>query len=90
MKMYKLTIQGDVQAVGFRYEAKQIAESLGIVGFVRNESDGTVYIEAQGIDTNIKKFIQWCKNGPAAARVKNVEIFQSNSDQTYTSFTIRR
>ncbi len=39
---------GDVQGVGFRYRAKYAADLLGISGWVRNNDDGTVSMEAQG------------------------------------------
>ena len=48
MKNYKIIVFGTVQGVGFRYTTKAIADNMGIKGIVRNQSDGTVYIEAQG------------------------------------------
>ena len=39
---------GYVQGVGFRWLARTAAEPLGLTGFVQNEADGTVYLEAQG------------------------------------------
>ena len=44
----QLTITGRVQGVGFRWGTLQIARQLGLYGFVRNQADGTVYVEAQG------------------------------------------
>lgn len=49
MKNYKIIVFGTVQGVGFRYTTKAIADNMGIKGIVRNQSDGTVYIEAQEI-----------------------------------------
>ena len=42
----QLTISGQVQGVGFRWGTLQLAKQLGITGFVRNQADGTVYVEA--------------------------------------------
>ena len=39
---------GWVQGVGFRWRAQSAAQALGMTGFVQNEADGTVYLEAQG------------------------------------------
>ncbi len=73
-KHLNIKVYGQVQAVFFRTTAKEEAEKLGITGFARNERDGTVYIEAEGIDESLEKFLQWCKNGPEAALVKKIEV----------------
>ena len=44
---------GDVQGVGFRYRAAQAARDLGITGWVRNEYDGSVKMEAQGTEEEL-------------------------------------
>jgi acylphosphatase len=47
---------------------------LGLVGFVRNEHDTTVYIEAQGPRANVDQFLHWLEHhGPASAEVTKVE-----------------
>ena len=46
----QIRFRGKVQGVGFRYHAKNAASSLGLTGWVRNESDGSVYMEVQGED----------------------------------------
>ena len=48
---------GNVQGVGFRYRASYAAKSLGITGWVRNEWDGTVEMEAQGGREEIRKML---------------------------------
>lgn len=45
MKHISIRIYGRVQGVGFRVSAQKKADELGITGFVRNEPDGTVYLE---------------------------------------------
>ena len=39
---------GRVQGVGFRYTAYYAATRHGVTGFVKNEDDGSVTMEAQG------------------------------------------
>lgn len=73
-KHFSIKIYGLVQAVFFRVSAKEKAESLRIKGFARNEKDGTVYIEAEGTDKNLKRFLLWCHEGPSAASVDEVKI----------------
>ena len=58
----------------FRHSAKEKAEELDIFGFVRNESDGTVYIEAEGEEGTLQQFVKWCKKGPVSARVQKVDF----------------
>ena len=62
-----------VQGVGFRYAVYRLARSLGLVGFVRNEPDGSVLIEAEGEDTKLNELIEWCHTGPAGAGVEKVD-----------------
>lgn len=45
---YHITFRGRVQGVGFRFRAQQAAMEHGVTGWVRNEYDGTVTMEAQG------------------------------------------
>ncbi|MBI2888610.1 MAG: acylphosphatase [Candidatus Liptonbacteria bacterium] len=72
-KCCTLRIQGDVQGVGFRVEARKAAERLGIAGFVRNEPDGSVFIAAEGSATSVEAFVAWCSRGPRGARVIRVQ-----------------
>ena len=69
-----IVIQGWVQGVGFRYAARKIAFQFGITGFVRNLPDGSVYIEAEGSEEQVKEFITWCHTGPARAQIRSVSI----------------
>jgi acylphosphatase len=62
--LYKIHVMGYVQGVGFRYRTLREAVSRDIKGFVKNMSDGSVYIEAEGSRKHLKDFIEWCKNGP--------------------------
>lgn len=67
-----ITIQGSVQGVGFRFSAVHKAQELDIKGFVKNQPDGTVYIEAEGEPERVNDFVNWCWQGPPAARVEHV------------------
>lgn len=53
---------GEVQGVGFRYKATQVARELKLTGFVRNESDGSVYMEVQGIEEKIDMLLMRLNN----------------------------
>jgi acylphosphatase len=69
-----LTIHGQVQGVGFRYFVMQEAEKYGITGFVKNQLNGNVYIEAEGESELLELFIQACKEGPSHAWVEKVNV----------------
>jgi len=69
-----LTIYGHVQGVGFRYFVMQKAEYLGINGFVKNQSNGNVYIEAEGEPEILELFILACQQGPSHAWVEKVDV----------------
>lgn len=68
MKAVNIRVSGKVQGVFFRESAKQMADELGLTGFVRNEPNGSVYIEAEGEEASIEKFVAWCKEGPEHAK----------------------
>lgn len=88
LKSIKINIYGEVQGVGFRYSALQKANELGINGFVKNRSDGSVYIEADGEPEILDELILWCKNGPSWARVDNV-IVSDIPFNDYKSFGVK-
>ncbi|HAF28739.1 MAG TPA: acylphosphatase [Bacteroidales bacterium] len=74
LKSIKINIYGKVQGVGFRYCALQKANELGLKGFVKNRTDGSVYIEADGEPEVLDKFILWCKIGPSRSQVDDVKV----------------
>lgn len=69
-----ISVKGKVQGVFFRATTKAKADELGITGFVRNQPDKSVYIEAEGNDASIDEFIAWCKQGPPLAHVERCEV----------------
>ena len=76
-KHFNIKIFGKVQGVFFRQTTKEKARALGIKGFVRNEPNGSVYIEAEGEEEILNKFIEWCKVGPSQANVDKIEFNES-------------
>ena len=83
-----IKIEGRVQGVGFRYIARNQARLLNVKGFVKNECDGTVYIEAEGTTEQISDFIKWCHEGPPTAMVTNVKI-KEGEFRNYSFFDIK-
>jgi len=70
---YHITVYGRVQGVGYRFFAKKMAERLGIGGFVKNNLDGTVSIEAEGNEISLKEFLNICRSGPDWGHVERIQ-----------------
>jgi|ETNmetMinimDraft_11_1059920.scaffolds.fasta_scaffold418166_1 acylphosphatase len=85
-----IKVYGTVHGVGFRITTKELAEKLGITGIVRNESDGTVYIEAQGEEDQLKELVKQCRQGHSHFQVSEVETHWSNETGQYHEFVIAR
>jgi len=74
MKRCHVHLTGQVQGRGLRASCRLKAWWLGLGGWVRNESDGTVSLEIEGSDDKISRFIEWLKAGPGTVRADKVEI----------------
>ena len=64
-----LVIRGRVQGVGYRYAMTEVAETLGVTGWVRNRRDGTVEAVVQGKGEHVERLVAWCRRGPVGADV---------------------
>lgn len=73
MKHWNITVRGKVQGVYYRATTKAVADQLGVKGFVINQSDGSVYIEAEGRDFELESLLEFCHEGPDRAEVESVE-----------------
>ncbi len=87
-KHLNIFITGKVQRIGFRFYAMQTAYRFNIAGFVRNEIDKTIYIEAEGKDDQLNMFVKWCTNGPPGSIIKDVKI-EDGELQNFTDFEIK-
>ena len=71
-KRLHLLIEGRVQGVWYRESTRRKAVSLGVCGWVRNRPDGTVEAVAEGDGDAVARLAEWCRQGPAGARVEAV------------------
>jgi acylphosphatase len=88
MKQIHILISGDVQGVFFRVSTRELADKLGIKGWVRNREDGKVEILAQGDDKKLDKLIDFSKKGPIGAIVNNIVVKEENIKEKFNSFEI--
>lgn len=89
MKHLNIKVYGVVQGVFFRASTKQEADRLGVRGFVRNEPDGSVCIEAEATEAILEQFVAWCKHGPPRARVDKCVVLEGEYRE-YDRFEVRR
>lgn len=76
-KHLNITIFGLVQGVFFRTTAKEQTGKLGLTGFAQNKADGSVYIEVEGKQNQLNKFIKWCHQGSSLAKVEKVTVSET-------------
>lgn len=87
MKAVHLKVYGRVQGVFFRKHTKEKADALGVTGNVRNCSDGSVEIFAEGDPQVLGEFVNWCHSGPSRARVDRLDI-NEHPLKNYSGFLI--
>jgi acylphosphatase len=69
-----LIISGHVQGVAYRQSAQAVADELGLSGWVRNLADQRVELMIEGPPEDVGEMVDWCRHGPPAARVRDVEM----------------
>jgi len=67
-------VRGRVQGVGFRFDTRARARALGLGGSVRNLADGSVEAVFEGPRDRVESMLDWCRRGPAGARVDAVDV----------------
>ncbi len=83
----RIVVQGRVQGVFFRESLKREAERLGVSGWVRNLSDGTVEAAIEGTTEAVDSIVNWAHRGPEDARVTGVDV--SDDPGNYRGFEKR-
>jgi undecaprenyl diphosphate synthase len=85
-----LIVKGKVQGVRFRASTRDEAKKLGITGFAKNLSDGSVEVVAEGEKTKLERLLHWCLKGPLLAEVQHLSLDWKPYTGEYSSFTIVR
>ncbi len=91
MQQYKrihIFVSGKVQGVYFRQNALHKAEELNVYGWIKNLDDGRVESIFEGLDQNLSKMVEWCKQGPENALVDKIEIMDEPYKGEFSNFRI--
>lgn len=86
--LYKIQVWGRVQGVGYRQACLKEARFRGLKGFVRNLSDGSVYVEIEGEKPQLDEMLNWCKTGTGYGYVDEIR-FEISEAINHTTFVIK-
>jgi acylphosphatase len=70
----QIHVKGRVQGVGYRDALRAQAHAMGVCGWVRNRTNGSVEALLQGSPEAVENIIAWARRGPPAARVTELRI----------------
>ncbi len=80
--LYRFKVHGRVQGVGFRRFVLKLGQQYNIGGWVRNNVDGTVSVEACGKEDEVSNFVEMVRRGSFFSRVDEIEdVLKENTDQ---------
>lgn len=85
----RILIEGRVQGMNFRYNTQQEAHRLGLVGFIRNLSDGRIEIDAQGDEDKVEQLLAWCQEEPHSSHFKSILFRYDEPTENRSDFTVR-
>jgi DNA ligase D-like protein (predicted 3'-phosphoesterase) len=87
-KAIRVVVSGAVQGVGFREATVRRAAELGVLGWVRNEEDGTVRVHAEGDEDAVDGLVAFLEEGPPGARVEDVAV-ETTRVEKHEQFAVR-
>jgi len=84
-----IRVSGKVQGVFYRASTADKAKELGLKGFVQNEPAGSVYMEVEGEESQVKEMIEWARKGPPRSTVTSLDVTEGTIIG-FKTFEIRR
>ncbi|MEI9425118.1 acylphosphatase [Mesorhizobium sp. Cs1299R1N1] len=81
-------VYGKVQGVGYRIWARGEATRLELLGWVRNERDGSVTAWLTGADAAVATMIERLRQGPPGAAVSRIDLEELETWTTPGDFRI--
>ena len=88
MRILTAKIYGKVQGVWFRKYTYNFAKNIGLVGMVKNSGDGTVLVNASGVDERLEQFKEYLEIGSPNSRVDKIDYSWEDSAIVYLTFDI--
>ncbi|MDP6107773.1 MAG: acylphosphatase [Candidatus Brocadiia bacterium] len=85
----EVVISGRVQGVWLRDHTCEMAESMGLSGYVRNRHDGAVEAAFEGPTPKVRAAVAWCHRGPPMARVESVKVTWAGATGDRSGFRVR-
>jgi len=82
-------VSGRVQGIFFRSETRHEAKKHDVKGWVRNLRNGRVEVVFEGEEKAVKELIEFCRRGPAGARVTHVDVTWGSHTGEFKDFKIR-
>jgi len=83
-----ILVRGFVQGVSYRKQTQRVAKHLGVKGWVRNISNGSVEACLEGDERAVDAVIAWCAFGPKKGKVDEVQILNTAYGDKYSDFCI--
>ena len=83
-----IVVTGFVQGVSYRKQTQRVAKNLGVKGWVRNVSNGTVEACLEGEEQAVDAVIAWCAFGPRRGKVDEIQVQVADFDGRYSDFCI--
>lgn len=88
MKVKQITVQGEVQQVGYRRRIWNVARRLGIKGYIKNMPDGSVKIVAHGDENLLEKFVDALKIAEPPIVIDSIDVKETNVKKGFKDFKI--
>jgi len=85
----RIIAHGRVQGVFFRSNTEDVANKLGLKGYVRNTPEGNVEVVAEGAKESLEQLLEWCKKGPVIAHVEKIDIQWSKATGEFEDFSTK-
>ncbi len=83
-------VVGKVQGVRYRDYVQAAAGELGLVGYVKNNDDGTVLVVAQGEPEVLRNFVEYLHEGSVLSLVDSVSVDWATAIVSYDDFSVLR
>ena len=85
----KVLLDGRVQGVGLRYRTQDKAQTLNLVGFVRNLTDGRVEVVCEGATDDVESLLSWFQEGPPQARIDTIALRYEEPEGRFSAFDVK-